>query len=129
MSIIYLACPYSAGTAQNRLARFHAVTAAAAKLVEREKVVFSPITMTHPIDLVMAAHGETLGSEFWVRFDEAFVAACSEFYILMLPGWDRSSGIAREAAWFRSRGIEPVLMNPADYGVLKENALFAAAFE
>jgi hypothetical protein len=62
--------------------------------------------MTHPIDLVLAKEGETLGSDYWVRFDEAFMEMCSGMVILKVPGWDTSSGIRRETAWFQNAGRE-----------------------
>lgn len=128
MTITYLACPYSAGKADNRLARFNAVTTVAARLVEQKRIIFSPITMTHPIDLVMAADGETLGSDFWVAFDEAFMAVCSDFMILRLPGWDSSSGVRRETEFFAKRGLNPKYLDPQDFGVSPDDPSYAAAF-
>ena len=78
LEIVYLACPYSKGTSKARLARFEAATHVAAKLIERRLIVFSPLTMTHPIDVVLAEEGETLGSDYWVEFDIVFMEACSE---------------------------------------------------
>jgi hypothetical protein len=59
--------------------------------------------MTHPIDQELAG-SQTLGSEFWVRFDEAFMEFCTEMLILRLDGWQQSSGIARERKFFEERG-------------------------
>jgi hypothetical protein len=100
MSIVYLACPYSNPNSDVRLARFNAATHVAAKLIERGLIVFSPITMTHPVDLMLAAEGDTLGSEYWVEFDISFMQACSEIRILTLPGWRESRGVQREIAFF-----------------------------
>jgi hypothetical protein len=66
--------------------------------------VYSPITMTHPIDLVMAEEGATMGSDYWCDFDEAFMDVCSEMIILTIPGWDESSGIRREIKFFENAG-------------------------
>src|SRR6266404_2207875 len=71
-NIIYLACPYTDEEPTIRLRRFELATAAAATLVRRGFVVFSPITMTHPMDVALAGNS-TLGSDFWVKFDEAFM--------------------------------------------------------
>lgn len=128
MEIIYLAAPYSAGDAGQRLARFNAVTAVAARLIERRLVVFSPLTMTHPIDLVLAKDGETLGSDYWVAFDEAFMQFCSRLCVLTLPGWKESSGVQRETGYFADRGIEPEYLDPADFGVTPATLEFRAAF-
>ena len=126
--IIYLACPYSKGSPETRLARFNAVTLVAAHLIEARRIVFSPITMTHPIDLVLSPEGATLGSAFWTDFDEQFMQACVEIYVLMLPGWKESSGVIREIAYFQQRGIQPIYLNPAEYGVVPDLAQFATAF-
>lgn len=126
--ITYLAGPYTRGDAAVRLARFHALTHVAARLVEKQSVVYSPITMTHPIDLVLAEDGQTLGSDFWVEFDEAFIVHCSDIKVLMLPGWKESSGVAREIGHFEARGVLPEYVSPENYGVSRDNPLFAAAF-
>ena len=110
------------------MARFHALTAAAAKLVEKNLVVYSPITMTHPIDLVLSPAGKTLGSSFWVEFDEAFMAACTAIYVLKLPDWRNSLGVAREIKFFRQRGIRPRYFEPKVFGIDRQNQRFSAAF-
>jgi Domain of unknown function (DUF1937) len=55
--LIYLACPYSDPSAAVRLQRFEHATKAAAALIQQGHIVFSPITMTHPIDLEIAGSG------------------------------------------------------------------------
>lgn len=102
--IVYLACPYTHAKSEVMEARFEAANRAAAALIKRGHIVYSPITMTHPIDKVMAGSSNTLGSDFWVQFDEAFMRACSSMYVLMIDGWDRSSGIKREIAFFEQSG-------------------------
>lgn len=121
--IIYLACPYSDHSKDVREARFHAANEAAAHLIGQGKIVFSPISMTHPIDVVMAAEHETMGSDFWVTFDEAFMVFCDEMIILALPGWTQSAGIRREIEFFRS-ALKPVkLMSAAQQSYLELEAL------
>lgn len=105
--IVYLACPYTHSDPDVRKERFDKATVAAAYLISRGQVVYSPITMTHPIDVVMAKEAGTLGSEFWVRFDEAFMATCSRIVVLRIPGWDLSNGVRREIRWFEDAG-QPV---------------------
>jgi hypothetical protein len=127
--ITYLAGPYSKGTAEVRLARYHALTQAAARLIETQRIVYSPITMTHPIDLILADEGQTLGSPFWVEFDESFMAHCSAIAVLTLPGWEQSSGVEREVKSFEQRGVQPEFLSPEAMGVSRDNPLFRAAFD
>lgn len=100
--VIYLACPYTDPDYQVRLDRFEAATIAAADLIMRGDIVYSPITMTHPIDLHLAGATNTLGSDYWVAFDEAFMDMCAELVVLKLDGWEKSSGVTREIEYFRS---------------------------
>jgi hypothetical protein len=111
--IVYLACPYTDADPDLRQRRFRAANEAAAHLIREGRVVYSPISMTHPIDVVLAGEGATLGSDFWVAFDEAFMSKCSETVVLMLPGWDSSRGVRREIAYFRAQG-KPVRYLNAD---------------
>jgi hypothetical protein len=110
--IIYLACPYTDVSAAVRERRFQAATQAAAALIRQGHIVFSPITMTHPIDTVLAGGLGTLGSDFWVTFDEAFMSCCSELAILRIEGWDRSPGIMREREFFEARALPVWFIDP-----------------
>jgi hypothetical protein len=112
-AIIYLACPYTDKNPKICLRRFELATAAAATLVKRGLVVFSPITMTHPIDVALSGDN-TLGSDFWVKFDEAFMEICSEMIILKAEGWKESSGIQREIEFFRKAGKPVSFMQESD---------------
>jgi Domain of unknown function (DUF1937) len=102
--IIYLACPYTHPNPGVRAERFRLATEAAAKLIRQGHIVYSPITMSHPLDLVLAGDTNTLGSDYWVQYDKAFMAVCAEMIILEIDGWDQSSGIRREIEYFRSHG-------------------------
>jgi len=99
--IIYLASPYTSPITGLRTQRYSLVTEVAAHLIRKGDIVFSPITMTHPIDQFMAGADATLGSDYWVDFDEAFMEFCSEMLILKIPGWDESSGVRREIDFFQ----------------------------
>jgi hypothetical protein len=132
--IIYLAGPYSNdaprhpkgdASAEKRLARFNAITEAARQLIEQGKIVYSPLTMTHPIAVRMK---NDPGSAFWVSFDEAFMVHCRRLIVLKLPGWDASSGIIREIEFFRYRGVAPEWCEPSKIGITKDDPEFEKAF-
>jgi hypothetical protein len=92
--------------------RYRTVTKVAAHLIEKDLVVFSPITMTHPIDKILATDGTTLGSDYWLRFDDLFMRACSKMVVLMIDGWKESKGIQREISAFESMGKEVEYLDP-----------------
>lgn len=115
--ILYLAGPYSHPDPDTREERYRRITAVAAELVSRGWIVYSPLTMTHPIDQLLAGHSATLGSEYWVNFDEAFMEFCSAIAVVMIEGWDKSTGVAREVKFFKERG------RPVHYLRFKEDAL------
>jgi hypothetical protein len=101
--VVYLACPYTHIDPAVRESRFRVATDVAADLIRSGRIVYSPIKMTHPIDVVLAGHGNTLGSDYWVEFDEAFMEMCSEIIVVKLEGWEQSSGIRREVEYFKAR--------------------------
>jgi Domain of unknown function (DUF1937) len=117
--IIYLACPYTDADASIRQLRFDVATGVAADLIRTGHIVYSPITMTHPIDIVLAGESNTLGSDYWVAFDEAFMEMCSEMVVIRLAGWQRSSGIRREIAYFTEHK-KPIRYIDPPYSVLPE---------
>jgi hypothetical protein len=110
--IIYLACPYTDSDKSVREARFNLATEAAADLIREGHIVFSPITMTHPIDVVLAGEDATLGSDYWVAFDKTFMDMCSEMLVLQVDGWDQSKGIQREMEYFKAQGKPVNLLVP-----------------
>lgn len=99
--ITYLATPYSHPDPAVREARYVAVTRQAARMIAEGLIVFSPITMSHPIEVLSGA--EPAPSDVWVDFDEPFMDACAEAVVLMLPGWEQSRGVAREIAYFTAQ--------------------------
>ncbi|MHC2621504.1 hypothetical protein ACVIW2_003536 [Bradyrhizobium huanghuaihaiense] len=111
--LLYLACPYSDPSEEVRLLRFKRATKAAAALIRRGHIVFSPITMTHPIDIELAG-SSTLGSDFWVTFDQTFMERCDVFVLLPLDGWRSSAGVWREIDYFRS-AEKPLMSLNDDY--------------
>lgn len=94
---IYLAGPYSHLDREVRVDRFHKLNAMAAALMQSPEghVVFSPISMTHPI---AEQHELPLNWEFWERNDRAFIQWCEILAVVKLPGWEESVGVKAEIA-------------------------------
>lgn len=98
-SIAYLAVPYSHSDPTVMEQRFQLVNHAAAKLIARGEVIFSPISHNHPVK--NAAAGVLLPNtwEFWESYDIAFLSRCHKLYVLMLSGWSESIGVAAEVRY------------------------------
>ena len=126
--IVYLAGPYTHQDSEVRLARYEAITLVAARLIEKSCIVFSPLTMTHPIDIIMSEEAETQGSDFWVEFDEAFMSACGQIKVLKLPGWNESNGVKREIEHFKGRQIKPEFLALEDFGIDVSGPKYRKAF-
>jgi len=63
-------------------------------------VVFSPIVHSHPL----VAFSLPTGWDFWERIDRAYLARCDELVVLMLDGWQESTGVRAEIALARDLG-------------------------
>lgn len=112
--MIYLAGPYSHDDQGVRHKRFEALNRKAAHLIADGHIVFSPISMTHPVEIArMAMDGsEPRNTDYWCDFDEAFMAFCTEIHVLKLDGWEQSKGVAREIAYFEQRGRPVIYAEP-----------------
>lgn len=103
--IAYLATPYAAHPYGLAAATCDAARHAA-ELMTLGVRVFSPIAHGHPI--AMAGRIPPESHEFWLAQDEPFMEAAAAMIAVRLPGWDKSTGMAWERAWFAERG-KPVL--------------------
>lgn len=100
--LTYLACPYSHDNRLVRVKRFEAVNEFAGRLMKEGKQVFSPISHTHPIAEVSEL---PLGWDFWQEYDRAFLEHAKEVIVLMLPGWQDSTGVTAEIKIAKELGI------------------------
>jgi hypothetical protein len=115
--MIYLASPYSYKHDDPKIimmmknARFEAVCRAAAEIMGRGLLVFSPIAHSHPI----AAFGGDF--EYWQEFDETILGACIELWVLKIEGWEESSGIENEIRIATNLGLPVSRVDPREFGV------------
>jgi hypothetical protein len=93
MGFTYLASPYSHPDPEVRHQRFEAVNKAAAELMRRGHVIFSPISHSH---IIARDHDLPTDWEFWERIDLEFVKKCDELWVLKLDGWEESKGVWAE---------------------------------
>jgi hypothetical protein len=90
---IYLAVPYTHDDEDVVESRFETVTIKAGELLNEGHLVFSPITLCHPIAKRCSIPGNW---EFWEEFDRNFIEWADEIWILMLDGWEESIGVNAE---------------------------------
>lgn len=107
--LTYLASPYTHDNRQVILERTRQAEIAAAKLMMKGHVVFSPIAHSHAI----AEHiGNHVDGSFWQKQDEPYLRFCDRMVVLTLPGWEQSKGVTYEIAVARERGIPIEFMEP-----------------
>ena len=106
--MIYLASPYSHPDPEVREQRFKEVCRIAGDLMRNGALVFSPIAHSHPI----AMTGDLpLASEYWERYNRAWLAACDSLLVCLIDGWHESKGIAAEMRIAEELGI-PIELYP-----------------
>ncbi len=123
----YLASPYSHKDAWMRELRFRAVTRVAGALRrDRGLATFCPIAHSHPISKELTEVDPT-DHEFWLSWDEPFERLCTGLIVCMLPGWDKSRGIATEVPLFEAAGKSIEHLPPRRYFTLTEWQMLEAA--
>lgn len=71
-------------------------------LVERGVHVFVPIAHSHPISLKVPKELNTHAT--WMAQDYPMVYRAAAIILTYMPGWEKSKGMAMEAAWAREQG-------------------------
>lgn len=101
MKRIYLASPYSHPVKAVRQDRFRLACKAAANIIKQGHICFSPIAHSHPIADYLENHND---SEYWLKQDFSFLDSwADELWVLMIPGWKESKGIAAEVKYATGR--------------------------
>ena len=117
--IAYLATPYTHKDPEIKEKRFKLVNRVAGELMrQRNEIVFSPISHTHPIAKSCELPG---GWEYWLEFDKAFLECCFKLYVLQIEGWDTSKGVMAEIKIAEDLGIEIEYINYEEIVCEKED--------
>lgn len=107
---VYLACPYSDQSADVRRERFFTATRVAQELIRQGYTVFSPLTHGHTL-----CEGSTLPEDFafWRESCLSHVNFwATDLYVLMVPGWDSSTGVNAEVEAATRKGLPVVRILP-----------------
>lgn len=107
MRRIFLACPYGHPDPAVVEHRFDVCNRVAAAIARAGNVVFSQVSMSHPINAHLKDLDKAGIGALWAPIDQAFMEAMNEIIVIDEPGWQESAGVQREIAFFRDRG-QPV---------------------
>lgn len=99
--LIYIATPYT-GTPEQQVERFVTVNKFCAFLMDKDILVFSPISECHPISVQCGLPGNF---SFWKKLDEAMISRCQKLYVLCQAGWQDSFGVNCEIDIAKSLNI------------------------
>lgn len=103
MRKIFLACPYGHQDKNVMEQRFQACNAVAARIARNGAVVFSQVSMSHPINQCLSGMDMPAIGRMWAPIDAVFMEAMDELVVIDMPGWKESSGVAREIEFFKAR--------------------------
>ncbi len=89
--------------------RFDAVCRKAGELMKGGLVIYSPIAHCHPIAV---RTGLPRDWSFWQKLDHDMIRGASAVWVLQLPGWETSKGVAAEIGIATELGIPVVPILP-----------------
>jgi hypothetical protein len=99
----YVASPYSDPSPSIMNHRYRLTMQACANLTAEGYFVISPILHWHE---TATQFGIPTDCEFWESYNRTLMEVCDGIIILMIDGWKKSKGVAKELAWAQGLGLE-----------------------
>ena len=96
----YLASPYS-GTPEQQEDRYRKAELATALFLKKRIPVYSPIVHCHYLAKNHVMPGTI---EFWRWYNECMLTDAEQMWILTIPGWEFSKGVASEREMAEEKG-------------------------
>lgn len=111
----YVATPYSRYP-HGISAAFRDAVENTALLVKHGVSAFSPIVHSH----ILATQGgiDALDGNMWLQIDEPLMDGACGCIVVMMDGWDKSVGVAREINRFTQQRKPVVMMVPGEVPVM-----------
>jgi len=100
--LVYIASPYTNGDLSMEEENFKDITKYVSIKVAEGEVLISPITYGHTLLQFKDMPGTW---EFWTNFCFTILAKCDRLRVVMMPGWDKSVGVAGEISFAQDHGI------------------------
>lgn len=101
----YLASPYTSQYSSRRTERYLTALKAMNVLMLKGIVVFGPVAHTHPLATKFRLPKD---SEYWMKYDKAFVKNSIGMIMLLIDGWMDSNGMKTELEMVRTRQSYPL---------------------
>lgn len=102
LGLCYLASCYTHDDDAELERRYQAAFNKTVELMKQGYVVFSPIVYSHQLGIAL---GKSRDGMFWKTHDKPYLEACDRLMVLVIPGWDKSTGVAHEIRRAVERGI------------------------
>ena len=93
LDLEYLGTPYSNGNDYLMNFRSEMVDMIATDLTNQGRAIYSPISSWHTIACKFKMPRTF---EFWETLNLSFLKQCKKLIVVMLPGWEESTGLAGE---------------------------------
>ncbi len=114
-SLIFISTPYSHKDHEIENIRYRQAIEYAAILMNGDRFAYSPIAS----GLAIAKnHKLPTDWDYWCNFCEAMLERCDEMHVLMLKGWNESTGVASEIKLAEELGVKIIYIDPSV--ILKE---------
>lgn len=102
--MIYLASPYSSSDLVIQLERADLIARLCAKLLTKKYQVFSPIAFGQ---LMLDYEPELpTDAKYWEKYNAFFLKNCTEMWIILIQGWEKSLGVQAEIAFAKANNIK-----------------------
>jgi hypothetical protein len=108
-TLAYLATPYTNYEKGIEWA-FREASRIAGELLLAGVEVYCPMAHCHPLSI--HAQIDALDRDFWLRYQEAFMARCDVLIVAQMQGWKESHGINHEINFFLTRKRVIFMLNP-----------------
>ncbi len=108
----YLACPCTHDDRRVETLRRIIATNTGARLVMEGRNIYSPITMSHPMDVMQRGR---IPHHRWLEVDKQIFRHAGRLVIIELEGWQQSVGINNELKWARELDIPIEMLDPVPY--------------
>lgn len=102
--MIYLATPYTATDLATRNWRYNRAKDALFTLWDQHYPAVCPIVLGHEYEQRQRGGPRELPHDLWMVMAQVQLVACTQVWVLTLPGWDQSKGVRDEVRLAHSLG-------------------------